>query len=492
MKWAIAVVACGVGVLVVGCQGPAEAPGPADELTGVVAHLPSRAQSADGQYISWREHLIDDEAISGVPLRGSDGLVLGDLDRDGIEDIVSVHESDTTYDGVPDGHIRLAFGADDPDDWELVTLAEGEEAGAAEDVAVADLDGDGYLDVIASCELAHLIYFRNPGEHARHARWQRVIPEVMLDRGSFIRVFFADFDDDGRPEVVTPNKGEQNPALDTPEKNPISWFEIAGGPLDGSQWIEHELIRVRIPINSEPVDLDGDGDLDIVGGSRGEFRIFWFENRTTDEIAFEQHDIRIAGTSAPPGAPRPEGAEGAVVTGFNMSYVDLSGDGRRDIVLVESRYYLVWLEQPADPTDEWQLHAIGDIRPDHLVGFAVADIDGDGDADVITGAYSRGPRDRDGEEVGLSDPLGRIAWFENPGDSGGAWTRHDISRRKRGMYDKFIARDLDGDGDVDFLGTRGNSAPYDGVFWLEQVRSAEPEIVFRPARETDSEQMALP
>ena len=121
----------------------------------------------------------------------------------------------------------------------------------------------------------------------------------------------------------------------------------------------------------------------------------------------------------------------------------------------------------------------------------MADIDGDGDVDVMAGSYSRGPREGDGD-VDKDDPLGRIGWFENPGDATLKWQRHDVSRRKRGMYDKFIARDVDGDGDVDFLGTRGNSAPYDGVFWLEQVRSDTPRPAFERARAEDSPEMPLP
>jgi hypothetical protein len=60
------------------------------------------------------------------------------------------------------------------------------------------------------------------------------------------------------------------------------------------------------------------------------------------------------------------------------------------------------------------------------------------------------------------------------------------------MFDKFIAHDMDGDGDVDFVGTRGNSYPYDGVFWLEQVRSAAPGVRFLKARAVDSVEMGLP
>ena len=53
------------------------------------------ARATDGRYISWREHIIDDEAIAGAPIRGGDGLVMADLDLDGHLDIISVHESDT-------------------------------------------------------------------------------------------------------------------------------------------------------------------------------------------------------------------------------------------------------------------------------------------------------------------------------------------------------------------------------------------------------------
>src|SRR5688572_15403741 len=84
-----------------------------------LATAQTRARAADGKYISWREHLIDDEALGGIAIRGGDGLKIADLDKDGYADIVSVHEADTQYDGALSGYIRIAFGTNSPDRWVL-------------------------------------------------------------------------------------------------------------------------------------------------------------------------------------------------------------------------------------------------------------------------------------------------------------------------------------------------------------------------------------
>ncbi len=446
----------------------------------------SRATSSDGEYISWREHLIDDSASAGFSLTGSDGLVVGDLDRDGFEDIVSVHEADATYDSAtflpgfvpkPEGHVRIAFGSDDPDIWFSITIAEGTETPAPEDVAIGDVDGDGYLDVVVATERSHLIYLQNPGADSRTAHWPRLILPMTLDKGSYIRVFMADYDGDGRLEFSAANKGAQTPGPeDFARSTDVSIFKVNGDPLVGENWQEITLGRFSVPQNAEPIDLDGDGDLDILAASRGEQRLVFFENISNGELEFVEHAI---------------GINGAHLEGFNLEYADLSGDGRLDILSRSSGNELFWIEQPAQAGDAWNAYRIGDFQPDWMIGLETADIDGDGDTDVIAGGYSRGPRTGDGD-VDVNDVLGRIGWFENPGDAKTSWTRHDISRRKRGMFDKFVARDIDGDGDVDFYSTRGNSAPYDGVFWLEQVRTDEPVVVFEAARAGESPEMALP
>jgi hypothetical protein len=330
-----------------------------------------------------------------------------------------------------------------------------------------------------ACELAHLIYFENPGPDARTVEWRRVIIPITTHRGSYIRAFAADFDGDGHPEVAAANKGEQNPDVATPRLSNLSLYLVPPDPMNGGLWREQLLDQVHIPINCEPVDLDGDGDLDIVAGSRGERRVLWFEN--LGGLQFSEHPIVLV-----------DFPDELSATGFNMDYADLDGDGRRDIVSTAWPGSIVLLHQPEHSADPWRWSLLGSAPPDQLISIRLGDIDSDGDLDIFSGAYSRGPRDRDGSLLTVNDPLGRICWFENPGNGSTPWPRHDISRRKRGMYDKWLLRDLDGDGDLDAVGTRGNSAPFDGVIWLEQVRSVEPQTVFVQARAIDSQQMPPP
>lgn len=469
-----------------------------------VGETPSEARAADGRYISWREHLVDDEQINGgIPLRGGDGLAMADIDGDGYIDIVSVHEDS--------GHLRVAFGTSDPDVWINVTLAEGDEVAAIEDVAIGDINGDGWLDLVAACEEAHLIYLQNPGKDIRAARWPRIIPEITQNRGSWLRVFIADINQDGRMDILGANKGGADiidPSQPV-EARPTSLFFLDGDPLLQSSWREQVLSMEVVPNTAMPIDIDNDGDLDILAAARLRLEMTILELVDTGDrkVTVAPRPIRIV-----PGFPAPEDWRGAS-SAFQSAFSDLDGDGRPDLIVAvheksgaEKTNPLTagigWLKQPETLDQPWTYYRIGDTMPDIITGIALADINGDGHLDVVTGgysglnilggAYSGAPRDRDDPRATAASTSGRIAWFENPGDPTAEWPRHDITRNVRGMYDAFIPYDMNGDGLVDLVSTRGNSGLYDGVFWLEQVRSQTPAPAFTPARAQDSRALPLP
>lgn len=469
-----------------------------------VAETPTAARTESGDYISWREHRIDDQGVNGgLPLRGGDGIVIGDVDGDGLEDLVTAHEDSN--------HIRIAFSNGVINNWTLRTIAEGELAGAVEDVALVDLNDDGYLDVVAACEDAHLLYMQNPGKEARTGAWAALIPQFSRDRGSWLRVFATDIDGDGQTELTAANKGTADIVrldVGNADDGATSLIHVIGNPLESQSWHEVVLFKEGVPNTALPVDIDGDGDVDVIAAKRVRQQIVIIENRGSSErdaVVTQAKPVRIL-----PSFDVPEGWR-ALSNAFHADTADINNDGRLDILvnvleLADDPSFrhagLGWLMQGETLDTPWVFHRIGNTLPDWVIGIHVTDIDGDGDKDVVTGgysginiidgAYSGASRDFDDPSVTAASSVGRITWFENPAKASRKWIRHDISRRTRGMFDMYVSRDVDRDGDMDLISTRGNSGEYDGVFWLEQVRTKASVPSFTPARAIESQALPLP
>ena len=399
-----------------------------------------------------------------------------DIDGDGDVDVLSVNEYDNTI---------VWYSNNGKESFKANTVIS-----KVEDIwtiYAADVDFDGDVDILTETEDENnIIWYENNGEAEPSFTFHDWLTSSV--NAEPYTIIATDLDDDGDEDIVS----DWNPYYDSNATSYLHWRENNGAEQPSFSGVNIALDSAGPCLYAcsavEVADLDGDGDFDLVGGSRYEARLFWYENKGMHDGAFKftERPIDVSGRNHPwTRGPRR-------LTGMNLEFADLNHDRRLDIVLQESTSKNVWLEQPQSLNDAWKIHLIGDIHPDRSTGLLLTDIDGDGDLDLFNGGYSGLPRNVDGSQVTPSSPVGRLAWFENPNNPKKPWKRHDISRRVRGMYDEFSAHDMDGDGDIDLIGTRGNSGEFDGVFWLEQLRTNAPQKVFLPARTMESRQLPLP
>ena len=135
---------------------------------------------------------------------------------------------------------------------------------------------------------------------------------------------------------------------------------------------------------------------------------------------------------------------------------DINGDGRLDAVVgfeaISKSGDVVWYEQGRDPARPWVKHHIGSVTGP--MSLDVADIDGDGDLDVIVGEHN------------LKDPgSARLIAFINLDGRGGVW-RTDVLYTGDEHHDGALAVDVDGDGDIDVVSIGWG---HNQVLWYENL-----------------------
>jgi hypothetical protein len=313
---------------------------------------------------------------------------------------------------------------------------------------------------------------------------------------------WSDIDNDGDQDFSSGQRDVSCTGASNPNA-PMVWWEHCGP----DRWVRHVVgTGYRSAAAGGAGDFDGDGWVDLVVGDS------WFKNPGAG-VQTAGAWMRFA-TGAPPDV---EEITVGDVTGdgkFEVLYVvssimpqvwipganatqtwtrgpvfpyrqqqggfigDLDGDGRNDI-LVGDRY---WYKQPAAAGGQWavmNLPETSNFAPGSSANgsapiTAIADIDGDGDMDVVAQQHWGS----------------KVAWFENTDGKGVTWTAHMIvgaggpfAAKTRNILHGLLAADFDNDGDVDVL-----SGENQGMLWMYENSNgkgmfAEHVVATGPAHE---------
>ncbi len=278
-------------------------------------------------------------------------------------------------------------------------------------VAVEDIDGDGYLDVVsASSSGDYFFWLKNNGNgtftHDVIGTW---------GANNYARdVFIADIDQDGYFDIVGASSGDDT----------IAWYKQSqsGGV---SNFTENVITTGADNTQSIfAIDLDGDGDIDIISGNYYAGSITWYDND-----GFQSFTRRIVSADA-----------SAV---YEIFAIDMDGDGDIDVVSASQSGFdlITWYENDGG---NFTAHV---VYQDAVLPRCIypIDFDGDGYVDILAGS--------EGDNT--------VWFFKNDGSQN--FSTNTIHSDAVGVRGIFVA-DVDRDGDLDVVAALYEA---DSLVWYE-------------------------
>jgi len=267
-------------------------------------------------------------------------------------------------------------------------------------IFVADIDGDGALDVLATSEAGNkIVWFKNEDGLGNFGVQQIITQNLEYTR----YVNAADLDGNGDMDVLSASLNDDK----------IAWYEN-----DGSQnFTEHVITTAADGASGVfAIDLDDDGDVDVLSASYTDNTIAWYENDGSQ--SFTTHEVNTYA----------RGARGVFA-------IDLDKDGNVDILSAESKDDQIgWYKN--DGNENFTEYVIGS-GADGAYSVYATDLDGDGDLDVAS-AWNTG---------------NSVVWYENDGSEN--FTEQIIDADASGAISVY-ATDVTADGKVDILAALQN------------------------------------
>ena len=383
---------------------------------------------------------------------GADGVHIGDINHDGLVDVVSGWEQS--------GNLMLYLNPGpelvrDEIAWSQVDISGAVPIRGIEDAAFADIDLDGSTDAIISSIEGNTqslgLHWLEGNNLLEAGDWRGVnlVPEELA---GYMKARVAQIDGVAGADIVAGSK-----AMDG-EPAGIYWFKAPEGqhPENVHQWQRFFVGPVDYKtVTLELRDMDGDSLLDIIVAGRN--GVHWFKNPGRQALA---------------DSPAQAVWERIVITerGSEFTFCDQVIDGMEDIVVATSRnsgMVAKWLKRMDTSGRNWEEYPITSdrlrtgekyVRKFVLKGVKCGYVDGDDRIDLVfTGSG-------DGYGVFMMSPRETIS-------RGTTWDLIFLTPYAHLMkFDNLKLVDLDGDGDLDVLTTEEGEGIFTkgkGVLWLE-------------------------